>query len=131
MTSLRSTERGHICARACLDLMPRGNAADQGSKEGEEDAQDGNAQYGYARILDAEHGKLAIALCDAILVERVRLGRGCIWRRGAIEDVVYRQIASANGEGKENKEGVTGRDEDERETEFLCKHCELRRHDGV
>ena len=48
-------ERDHICAPPML----RFNSTRQRE---EEDAQDGNAQHGYARTLDTEHGKLGIAL---------------------------------------------------------------------
>lgn len=36
-------------------------------------AQDWDAKHGYMRAFDAKNGKLSIALCDGILVERVRL----------------------------------------------------------
>ena len=35
--------------------------------------QDGDAQDGYLCAFDAEHSDLGITLCDAILVQRVRL----------------------------------------------------------
>jgi len=70
-------ERDHICARVrFFTIWFARSIKDQRM----EDAQDGNAQHGYTRALNAEQGKFAVALCDAIQVNRVRLCRGFIRR---------------------------------------------------
>lgn len=125
-------ERGHICARAFSEfLVPRGDAADQGSKKGEEYAQDGKTQNSYARILDAENSKLSIAFCEGIQVEWVRWCRGCIRRRGAVKNVVYCTDRIGERRDKKKKEGVTSGDEDEREAKLLCERSEVRWYDDV
>ena len=52
------------------------------------DSQYGNAQHGYMRAFDAKHGKLGVAFCRAIQIDRIRLrGRDVRWRL-AVENII-------------------------------------------
>jgi len=52
------------------------------------DSQYGDAQHGYVRAFDAKYGKLGVAFCRAIQIERIWLRRRDIGWRRAVEDII-------------------------------------------
>ena len=52
------------------------------------DSQYGDAQHGYTRAFDAKHGKLGVAFCRGIHIDRIRLRRRDIRWRSAVEDII-------------------------------------------